>query len=78
MVALLWEAREVTAALELETLWNDLADICDFSLYCAYPAAAITDAADLLTTARYAANIMKSLRRPTRQARAVGAGDRPS
>jgi MEDS: MEthanogen/methylotroph, DcmR Sensory domain/Histidine kinase-like ATPase domain len=37
MVALLWEAGDVPAALELETLWNELADEVPFSLYCAYP-----------------------------------------
>ena len=36
MVALLWEAGEVLAAIELETLWNELATEVPFSLYCAY------------------------------------------
>jgi anti-sigma regulatory factor (Ser/Thr protein kinase) len=38
MVALLWEAGLVTAAIELEELWNDLGERVPFSLYCAYPA----------------------------------------
>jgi hypothetical protein len=37
MVALLWDAGHVTLALELETLWNDLASRLPFSLLCAYP-----------------------------------------
>jgi hypothetical protein len=37
MVALLWDAGQVTLALELETLWNDLASQQAFSLLCGYP-----------------------------------------
>jgi anti-sigma regulatory factor (Ser/Thr protein kinase) len=37
MVALLWEAGDVGAAIELEALWNELAAHVWFSLYCAYP-----------------------------------------
>lgn len=36
MVALLWEAGDVLAAIDLETLWNELARELPFSLYCAY------------------------------------------
>src|SRR3954471_8040608 len=36
MVALLWEAGDVTSAIELEALWNELATHVPFSLYCAY------------------------------------------
>ena len=36
MVALLWDAGDVMAAIELETFWNELATEVDFSLYCAY------------------------------------------
>jgi anti-sigma regulatory factor (Ser/Thr protein kinase) len=36
MVALLWEAGDVIAAIELESLWNELATEVPFSLYCAY------------------------------------------
>ena len=38
MVALLWDAGLITAAIELEELWNDLSERVPFSLYCAYPA----------------------------------------
>jgi len=37
MVALLWGAGQVALALELETLWNDLASRLPFSLLCGYP-----------------------------------------
>lgn len=36
MVALLWDAGEVVAALELERLWNALGDEVAFSLLCGY------------------------------------------
>jgi anti-sigma regulatory factor (Ser/Thr protein kinase) len=36
MVALLWDAGHVNAAIELETLWNELASELAFSLFCAY------------------------------------------
>jgi anti-sigma regulatory factor (Ser/Thr protein kinase) len=36
MVALLWEAGAVQAAIDLETAWNELAAGVSFSLYCAY------------------------------------------
>jgi hypothetical protein len=42
MVALLWDAGQVTLALELEVLWNDLAAQLPFSLLCAYPARLVT------------------------------------
>lgn len=41
MVALLWEAGNVSAALELEDLWNALADTRTFTLLCAYPASVL-------------------------------------
>jgi hypothetical protein len=37
MVAVLWDAGRVTAALELERLWNELATTVHFSLLCGYP-----------------------------------------
>lgn len=37
MVALLWKEGNKDAVMELEKLWNNLADDYDFSLYCAYP-----------------------------------------
>lgn len=36
MVEILWERGDVTGALALEGLWNDLAREVSFSLYCAY------------------------------------------
>lgn len=42
MVALLWDRGLVTAAIELETYWNDLARRIPFSLFCAYPSEACT------------------------------------
>ncbi len=36
MVALLWEAGDVPATLELERLWNKLAEQFEFSLLCGY------------------------------------------
>jgi anti-sigma regulatory factor (Ser/Thr protein kinase) len=41
MVTLLWDAGEVVAAIELESLWNDLGATLPFSLLCAYPAASV-------------------------------------
>src|SRR2546429_5421173 len=46
IVALMWAAGYVTAALELEGLWNGLGLEADFSLYCAYPLAAVEDEGD--------------------------------
>ena len=41
MVALLWDAGHVNAAIALEDLWNRLARELPFSLLCAYPAASV-------------------------------------
>ncbi len=49
MVALLWDAGDVLAAIELECLWNDLRRELPFSLFCAYRAASV--AGSELTTA---------------------------
>jgi anti-sigma regulatory factor (Ser/Thr protein kinase) len=43
MVALLWDAGQVTLALELEELWNDLGSRYRFSLLCGYPAGLLAD-----------------------------------
>lgn len=40
MVALLWDAGQVHAAITLEDLWNDLGQTRRFSLLCAYPVTA--------------------------------------
>jgi hypothetical protein len=37
MVALLWKQGNKAAMIELEELWNELAETYNFSLYCAYP-----------------------------------------
>lgn len=37
MVALLWADGKSEAALRLEALWNELAKVLSFSLFCAYP-----------------------------------------
>ena len=37
MVALLWAEGNIAAALQLEELWNRLAEVYSFSLCCAYP-----------------------------------------
>lgn len=42
MVALLWDAGLVNAAIEVEALWNEMAAQYPFSLLCAYPAAAVS------------------------------------
>lgn len=43
MVALLWDEGLVTAAIDLEALWNDLGQAQTFSLLCAYPSDSVTD-----------------------------------
>jgi len=44
MVALLWHQGNVSGAMALETLWNDLAEDRQFSLLCAYPTTALHSA----------------------------------
>ena len=41
VVALLWAADQVNAALELEGLWNELGQQIPFSLFCGYPRALV-------------------------------------
>jgi hypothetical protein len=41
MVALLWDAGAVLAAIELEGLWNEIGHELEFSLFCAYPSASV-------------------------------------
>ena len=43
MVAILWEEGNVTGALRLEELWNELLARVGFSLFCAYPASIVGD-----------------------------------
>jgi hypothetical protein len=47
MVADLWTVGHIPAAMRVEELWNDLASIMSFELFCAYPAS-VFRAADLL------------------------------
>jgi anti-sigma regulatory factor (Ser/Thr protein kinase) len=49
MVALLWDAGAVAAAIALESLWNDLATRTPFTLFCAYPQRSVagTSVADI-------------------------------
>ncbi len=44
MVALLWAEGQVTAALQLEQLWNELGRRLPFSLFCGYPDHAVAPA----------------------------------
>ncbi len=41
MVAVLWDAGDVLAAIELEKLWNELGCELPFSLLCGYPSASV-------------------------------------
>ncbi|MGH9105815.1 MAG: MEDS domain-containing protein [Acidimicrobiales bacterium] len=42
MVALLWSAGQVPAAIELESFWNELSRLVPFSLMCAYPSQSVS------------------------------------
>lgn len=44
MVSLLWDEGNVTGAVELESLWNDLQGAHDFTLLCAYPTSSLGSA----------------------------------
>jgi anti-sigma regulatory factor (Ser/Thr protein kinase) len=52
MVELLWDAGNVAAAIELESLWNDLAEHRTFSLYCAYAMSSLERSGDLAAAKR--------------------------
>jgi PAS domain S-box-containing protein len=47
MVALLWSEGKREAAIQLEKLWNQLAENLPFNLHCAYPLALFPNAGDL-------------------------------
>lgn len=47
MVAVLWQAGNVAAAIELETQWNRLIDAHGFELLCGYPMGAVDETGDL-------------------------------
>ena len=54
MVALLWADGNMTAAIELEQLWNDLARLHPFTLFCAYPVTVLASEADIETFSQVA------------------------
>lgn len=54
MVALLWQRGDITGAITLESLWNDLAQEQHFTLHCAYPTFAL-DPVDLSHVGRVCA-----------------------
>jgi MEDS: MEthanogen/methylotroph, DcmR Sensory domain len=79
MVALLWEAGQLNAALELEGLWNDLARDIPFGLYCGYPEAPTAGAderAALAEVCRLHAAVVGTPASPARPARPVPAPGR--
>jgi anti-sigma regulatory factor (Ser/Thr protein kinase) len=43
MVDLLWQVGDVTGAIQLETLWNELIEELEFSLLCAYHSEAVAN-----------------------------------
>ena len=43
MVSLLWDAGMVSAAIEVEAMWNEIGAQFPFSLVCAYPLKSVTD-----------------------------------
>jgi hypothetical protein len=63
MVALLWAEGQVTGAIELEALWNELATQLDFQLYCAYPMTSIGGDADL-ASARHVCDLHTAVATP--------------
>ena len=50
MVALLWDAGNIDAAIELESMWNDLAAQHSFALFCAYAMCSLETSGDLAAT----------------------------
>jgi anti-sigma regulatory factor (Ser/Thr protein kinase) len=48
MVAVLWDTDNVTGAIELEALWNELRERHRFALCCAYPVSSLVDRDDLV------------------------------
>jgi len=67
IVALMWADGYVTAALELESMWNGLGRDVDFSLYCAYPNALVGDerhAASVHEVCRQHSAVVRTRERP--------------
>jgi anti-sigma regulatory factor (Ser/Thr protein kinase) len=52
MVALLWDDGLVGGAIELESLWNDLAERHSFALFCAYAMSSLEASGDLAAAKR--------------------------
>jgi anti-sigma regulatory factor (Ser/Thr protein kinase) len=52
MVGLLWDAGDVATAIELESMWNDLAASRTFALFCAYAMSTLETSADLAAVKR--------------------------
>ncbi len=69
IVAVLWDAGEVSAAFELEQLWNELGKELEFSLYCAYPARSLDGARDALC--RHHTGVVPALSAPVTPAGVV-------
>ena len=71
MVALLWDQGNVNAAIEVESLWNDLAEHRTFSLYCAYSMASLEASGDLAAAKHVCdrhSNVIRLNARPNREA----------
>jgi MEDS: MEthanogen/methylotroph, DcmR Sensory domain/Histidine kinase-like ATPase domain len=75
MVALLWEDGFLGAAIELESLWNALADRVAFSLFCSYPSTSVTgeDQAELLHQVCCLHSAVVGAHPPLRSSRSFGA-----
>lgn len=81
MVAVLWDAGQVTLALELEALWNELAGQLSFSLLCGYPARLLAadndrEASGVQQVFGLHTAVTRPSPRPAADAPADGAGDR--
>ena len=75
MVALLWTDGNVVGAIELEALWNDLANTYAFSLYCAYPMASL-EATDDIVSAQHVCTSHSDVIAPSPRASWPSNGDR--
>jgi hypothetical protein len=72
MVALLWDDGNEAAAIELESLWNELAEDRVFSLYCAYTMASLEASGDLTAAKRVCDRHSRVIRLSPRSGRATG------
>lgn len=70
MVSVLWHRGQVTAAIELEDLWNELARRYTFALFCAYDAAGMAQDSDAFRAVcdRHSAVVPTGARRPEQPA----------